>query len=157
MDYYQGIVTDYLRADRATFINTECCIQLNPGANPDQTGPHWYCDAVAVDLREEHVFLCEISYATGLSDLAKRLLAWKSHWPALRAALVRDLCVNPCRPVTPWAFILQERTAILELKIAAAYSLTGTNEADMPYPKITALEDVVPWKYRSWNRVTERG
>jgi hypothetical protein len=29
MDYYQGVVLDYLRADRAIFINAECCIQLN--------------------------------------------------------------------------------------------------------------------------------
>jgi hypothetical protein len=42
MDYFQGVVTDYLRANRATFVNTECCIQLNPGPNPDTGGPHWY-------------------------------------------------------------------------------------------------------------------
>jgi hypothetical protein len=57
MDYFQGVVTENLRADRAMFVNTECCIQLNPGANPDRTGPHWFCDAVAVNLRDEAVFL----------------------------------------------------------------------------------------------------
>ncbi len=47
MDYYQGVVTDYLRADRAMFVNTECCIQLDEGNNPDAfPGRHWYCDAV---------------------------------------------------------------------------------------------------------------
>ena len=51
MDYYQGVVTEYLRANRATFVNTECCIQLNPGPHPDNSGPHWYCDAVAVNLQ----------------------------------------------------------------------------------------------------------
>jgi hypothetical protein len=27
-DFYQGVVLDYLRADRAVLINSECCIQL---------------------------------------------------------------------------------------------------------------------------------
>jgi hypothetical protein len=30
MDYYQGVVVEYLRADRSVFVNTECCIELNP-------------------------------------------------------------------------------------------------------------------------------
>lgn len=34
MDCHQGVVTDYLRADRAIFVNTECCIQLDDGHNP---------------------------------------------------------------------------------------------------------------------------
>ncbi len=29
MDYYESIVVSYLRADRALFVNTECCIQLS--------------------------------------------------------------------------------------------------------------------------------
>jgi hypothetical protein len=50
MNYYESVVVDYLRADRAIFVNTECCIQLNEAVNPDNSGPHWYCDAVAVDF-----------------------------------------------------------------------------------------------------------
>jgi len=50
MDYYQGVVLDYLRADRAIFINAECCIQLNEAHNPDSSGPHWYCDAGGLRL-----------------------------------------------------------------------------------------------------------
>jgi hypothetical protein len=63
MDYYQGVVTDCLRADRTVLLNTECCIQLNEAPNPNSSGPHWYCDAVAADSRSEAIFLCEISYA----------------------------------------------------------------------------------------------
>ena len=51
MDHFESVVLEYLRADRALFVNSQCCIQLNPGANPDTGGPHWYCDAVAVSLR----------------------------------------------------------------------------------------------------------
>jgi hypothetical protein len=33
MDYYESVVRDYLRADRALFVNTEYCIQISPGRN----------------------------------------------------------------------------------------------------------------------------
>ncbi len=46
MDYYASIVIDYLRANRSTFVNTDYCIQVNPG-NPDTSGSPWYWDAVA--------------------------------------------------------------------------------------------------------------
>lgn len=63
MDYFQSVVLDYIRADRAVFVNPECCIQLVDKLNPDDLGPHshWHCDAVAVDLRNKKVFLCEIT------------------------------------------------------------------------------------------------
>ena len=31
MDNYESVVMDYLRADRAIFVNTEFCIQVNKG------------------------------------------------------------------------------------------------------------------------------
>ena len=39
MAYYQDIVVEYLRENRAIFVNTECCIQLNEGTKND-IGPH---------------------------------------------------------------------------------------------------------------------
>jgi hypothetical protein len=42
MDYFQGVVTEYLRADRTIFVNTECLIQLD-GGDPPGKGRHWYC------------------------------------------------------------------------------------------------------------------
>ena len=55
MDYYESVVFHYLRADRTVFLNTEYCIQINPGDNPDRSGPHWYCDAVALDFRAKEI------------------------------------------------------------------------------------------------------
>ncbi len=63
MNYYESAAMDYLRADRAIFVNPEFCIQTNKAANPDNSGPHWYCDAVALDFNRKEIFLCEISYA----------------------------------------------------------------------------------------------
>ena len=154
MDYFQGVVTEYLRADRAVFVNTECCIQLNPGLNPDTSGPHWYCDAVAVDHRKHEIFLCEITYAKSLSALQARLIGWASNWPGVLAALVRDSALPSDWHVRPWVFIPEELHKLLENKIKKLANV-GTAAGQMPSPKITALEEVMPWKYRSWNRTSE--
>jgi len=151
VDYYQGVVTDYLRADRSVFVNTECCIQLNAGDNPDTSGPHWYCDAVAVSFRRRTVHLCEISYSRSLSALLKRLEGWNSNWTQLRAALVRDSLIPGDWLVLPWVFIPKDCREALDRGLARVVNPGG----QMPSPEITYLEDVVPWKYRSWNRLPE--
>lgn len=66
MDYYQEIVAEYLDADRSVFLNMECFIQLEPGLRPPKDTT-WYCDILAINLRESKAYLCEISYSKGLS------------------------------------------------------------------------------------------
>jgi hypothetical protein len=92
MDYFQGVVTEFLRANRATFVNTECLIQLEPGNSPAK-GRHWYCDAVSVNIADQSAQLCEVTFSTTLQSLITRLAAWKSHWVGIRGALNRDCCV----------------------------------------------------------------
>lgn len=148
--YFQGVVTDYLRANRATFVNTECCIQLNEGANPDTSGPHWYCDAVAIYLPLHETYLCEVSYAKGLGALGRRLSAWAEHWRQVRAALTRDCGIGADWSVQPWVFVpsdLKHQFSKLTAKIPI-----GAAPNQMPVPKVTTLEEVLPWKYPSWNR-----
>lgn len=154
MDYYQGVVTDYLRADRAIFVNTECCIQLDDTSNP-KSGRHWFCDAVAADFRAQIVFLCEVSYATGLSALLKRLSQWNAHWKQVTAALVRDCNVPPNWRVRPWLFIPQ---GCIESAVATISKIgLGSETARvMPDPRITPLEMVAPWQYTAWRRIGER-
>ncbi len=149
MDYFQGVVTEYLRADRARFVNTECLIQLNP-SDALAKGTHWYCDAVAVNFRESAVYLCEVTYSTTLYALVARLKAWSTHWPAIRTAIVRDCSVPESWRIQPWVFIPEARHGLLQKKLAL---LTNVGEADgaMPTPLVTYLESVVPWKYHSWD------
>jgi hypothetical protein len=148
MDFYQGVVVEYLRADRAVFVNTECCIQLNDAPNPDASGPHWYCDAVAVDLRNETVFLCEISFAERLGALLDRLKQWSEDWPEVRAALVRDCKVPATWPVRPWLFVPE---ASIERLVGKIEQTNAANCFAVFEPRITPLECVQPWQYRSWN------
>ncbi len=41
MDYFQGVVTEYLRAKRSVFVNTEFMISLDEGDKPKKDR-HWY-------------------------------------------------------------------------------------------------------------------
>lgn len=116
MDYFQGVVVDYLRADRAVFVNTECCIQLNSSPNPDTSGPHWYCDAVVVNHREQQIYLCEITFSKSLAALHKRLVDWNTHWAGVKAALARDCCL-PDWPVQPWVFIPTSLVPVFSVKV----------------------------------------
>jgi hypothetical protein len=147
MDFYEGVVVEYLRADRAVFVNTQCCIQINPAQNPDSSGPHWYCDIVAVNFRELTVCLCEISYSAMLADLCNRLKQWNSDWPGLCNALVRDCHLPQSWAVRPWLFVPEHSRDLLQRKLATILPING-----MPSPLVTSLEDVVPWKYNQWGR-----
>jgi hypothetical protein len=106
---------------------------------------------VAVNLQKSEAFLCEISYAKTLGALSKRLAAWSESWPLLRTALERDCGISQAWPVRPWLFVPQELGSTLEQHL----SRIGTDAAgsiQMPKPKLTWLEDVLPWKYSSYNR-----
>lgn len=148
MDYFQGVVTEYLRANRCVFVNTECLLQLEVGDTPAK-GRHWYCDAVAVNLQESRAFLCEVTFSSSLSAVINRLQAWYKHWPELRTALARDCSIPETWHVQPWVFIPQERESLFERKIGSIAFQDIPSE--MPRPKVTPLESVTPWKYRSWN------
>ena len=147
-DFFQGVVAEFLRADRGMFVNPEIMLQLEPGASPKK-GRFWYCDLMAVSLPERAVYLCEVTYSSSCSALIKRLGAWKTHWPELRLALQRDCGVDPAWRVSPWVFLPNSRLPIYERKLAALGALA---EPGMPVPRFTALEDVVPWKYCTWDR-----
>jgi hypothetical protein len=151
MDYYEGVVIDYLRADRALFVNTECCIQINPGHNPDKD-THWYCDAVVADFRSETVFLGEISYSVQLASLIKRLKTWHDNWDGVRGALAREsaLPAHWLERLRPWLFVPEKCVPTL----LRGLSRIG-NGPPMFAPRITPLEMVQPWRYCGWDRVGE--
>ena len=151
MNYYESVVIDYLRADRSIFVNTECCIQLNEADNPDCSGPHWYCDAVIADFRSKCIFLAEISYGAQLADMTRRLKGWHDNWAGVCHALARDSFLLPEWPVRPWLFVPEQLVPLLLKRV----SQVAEGAAPSFVPRITTLEMVQPWRYRSWNRVGE--
>ena len=150
MDYFQGVVTEYLRADRSMFVNTECLLQLYPGNVPAK-GAHWICDAVAVNFRESSVYLCEVTYSSTMQSLVTRLRAWEAKWPALCLAFARDCSIPSTWNIRPWLFIPEKNKDALRMKLAE-FVKPGEVPGNMPQPLVTYLESVVPWKYPSWDR-----
>ena len=145
MDYYQGVVTDFLRADRAVFVNPELPIQLAPGATPPK-GTSWYCDVVAVNFREKRVYLCEVTDSTTLHSLLKRLQAWSTNWPAVCFAISNDSSVPSDWKIQPWLFVPKKFRALLEEGLKSLTNV-GDVEGNMPLPLITDAEEVAPWEY----------
>ena len=149
MDYFQGVVTEYLVADRASFVNTELLLQLDEDL--PRKGRHWYCDAAAASFRDETLYLCEVTYSKSMAALAQRLLSWNEHWVELRSAVARDCGVPMSWKIQPWVFIPKAYSELLKSKIKFL-SDSSRSESDMPYPLITHLESVVPWEYVTWDR-----
>lgn len=158
MDFFEGVVIEYLRADRALFVNTQYCIQINEGLNPDTSGPHWYCDAVVADFRDQCIFLCEITFANPPNGLLVRLDGWNSHWADVRKALHRESNLPDSWPVRPWLFVLEKLVPKVIEKCQKFRSARpdGASESLLPVPRITPLEMVMPWHYTSWNRHGEK-
>ena len=148
MDYFQGVVADYLNADPSMFVKPECCIQLNPGELIK--GEHWYCDILAVSLREPEpaAYLCEVTLSKSLAALITRLAEWDAHWPEVRAALARDNSIPAEWPVRPWAFVPAAQRALVSQKVSSLFAQEPLPQR-MPRPLVTRLEDVVPWLYSS--------
>lgn len=151
MDYFQGVVTEYLRAKRSVFVNTECLLQLDDGKTTPKDR-HWYCDIVAVDFSERSVYLCEVTYSATMQSLLARLSAWRQHWPTLLSAIRRDCGIPSDWAVSPWVFIPEKYKEKFVEKIQAQ-SATANAPGEMPMPRITHLESTLPWNYLiTWNR-----
>ena len=156
-DYYQGIVVNYLRADRSIFVNPECYIQIQPGPQPPK-GSSWYCDVLAVDFGSSPsdpttVFLCEVSYSESLQRLIKRLKEWNDHWQEIRDALVKYNRLPAEWAVRPWLFVPRAKGCAEKLIKALEY-IDQDHQLSFK-PRITPLEMVVPWEYE-WDRTEEK-
>ena len=146
MDYLQGVVEDYLSAGQGMFINPECLIQLD--ADGPKKERHWYCDIVAVDLKENAVFLCEVTYARQPTALFKRLRQWNENWSKVREALRRDYGIPAAWKIQPQLFVLEVRMADVSSKVRADIAASGS-PCPMPEPAIVSLDQVARWRLES--------
>ena len=142
MDYFQGVVAEYLRADRSTFVNPEFCLQLDEGVKEPSKGTSWYIDLLAVSFKDKTVYLCEVTYAKVPGALISRLTAWCSNWQRMLETVRRDAGVPADWPVRPWLFVPEVGIKTLVAKLPPLPVI----------PRITPLEMTEPWKYNGWNR-----
>ena len=146
MDYFQGVVADYLSADHMMFVKPECCIQLDSG-EALRAGRHWYCDVLAVCLREPvTVYLCEVSFSKRLDAVLKRLSGWNAHWPEVCGALADHNGIDSSWSVRPWVFVPKAQRGRVSRKMPEILTLNPGSPV-MPNPLVTSLEDVGPWLY----------
>jgi len=150
MDFYQSIVAEHLQRDRGCFLNTEFyLVERNPVENTKKK--EWFVDIVAIDLRYGRIWLCEVSYAKGLSSLFKRLGEWSSKWGNVCARLKAEACLTDemqTWPIYVWAFIApktDERNNWKAEKDKIEHLQFGGHKA-----RITELDQVAPWAANRW-------
>ena len=74
---------------------------------------------------------------------------WAQVWPDLRAALSRSAAIRPDWEIVPWVFIPADSHDLLKRRLVAIENYRN-GKGQMPMPRVTYLEDVVPWKYEEW-------
>jgi hypothetical protein len=144
MDYFQGIVAEYLRADRACFLNPEFCLLNDLSEVEEHRKAHWYVDILALHTKHRCAYLCEVTYAKPPRALIQRLRTWSQHWSTIRKTLLRDAPVTETWAIRPWLFVPDDGIPGL---VSALPNFT-------PPPVITPLEMTLPWKYK-WDRTKE--
>jgi hypothetical protein len=140
MDYFQGVVLEYLRADRGCFVNPEFWLRGNPKSAHDR--PHWFVDVLAVHMKFKTVFLCEVTFARQPRALIQRLRSWKDNWQIVNDTLKEDTGIDKSWPVIPWIFASPVAMNIIKPELTKLF----------PQARDTLLTEVVPWEYCTYDR-----
>jgi hypothetical protein len=135
MDHYQQIVSDYLRADRATFVNAHYSLPGHPVEAADK--PYWEIDIVALNIRKRRAYLCEVTYSLDAPALLRRFAAWREHWQELVDGLIEFSGLSSDWQVKPWIFTPADIRKSIEQQVLYWH----------PQARFTDLELVAPWKY----------
>lgn len=164
-NFYEGVVVEYLHNHERMFVHPQCLIRLGKEESKEgglKKGRHWYCDAMAVSFKQGVVFLCEVSYAQRVPKMMARLRKWSGEkdgdsgrWSEVCKALQDDFGIPGSWAVKVWLFVPAVESEKVRDKVKAMAAGTG-----MPEPKITPLEEVVPWQAVAWNekpRTREEG
>ena len=151
MDHYKTVVMDYLLADKAVFVNTACRIQLDAEGTPENPKQHCSCDAVTIDLRHGAVYLCETAFEHKLPSLLKKLSAWTKNWDSVQTALRRECMVPANWRVHVWLFVPRKSIEMLDERLEQLRQTVGARFK----VKLTALEEVQPWRFSRWERREE--
>ncbi len=143
MDYFQGVVLEYLRADRSCFVNPEFWIRGNLKSAHDK--PHWFVDVLALQMERKEVWLCEVTYAKQPRALIQRLKDWKAHWTTINQTLKEDTFIDKDWPLIPWVFGAPDTLKVVDPVLKDLF----------PEGKSMSLDKVLPWLYCNYDRKEE--
>jgi hypothetical protein len=141
MDYYQGVVLEFLRANRSTFVNTEFWVQLEDVKEPPK-GTSWYIDILAANFRHNSVFVCEVTFSLTQHSLLRKLRVWSERWDEIKSAIRRDIGMAELWSIEPWLFVPLQGVDHLRQGLPAIFKNA----------RITALENTAPWMHNNYNR-----
>jgi hypothetical protein len=142
MDQYQVVVAQFLERDPALFLHHNASIRLSGPVK----GNSWTVDLLAIHFGEKGAYLCELELAGNLKRLLWRLEAWDGRWPLICQAIRQTSAIPDSWLIQPWLFIPEARKQAL---------LAGLHCSQMPQPRITWLESVVPWNDNSDERTKD--
>lgn len=151
MEHYKAVIMEYLECDKGVFLNRECFLELEETIVPEKTRRHCSCDAVAIDLRHGTVYLCDSAWKEKLQSLIRKLSIWTADWDAIKAALRRVYKVPASWRVHVWLFVPRESIELLDERLEQLRQTVGPRFK----VKVTALEDVQPWRISGWKRSEE--
>lgn len=143
MDYFQGVVLEYLRADRSNFVNPEFWVRGNLESAHNR--PHWFVDILTVNMKEKKVYLCEVTYAKQPRALVQRLRSWREHWETIEKTLREDTGVPGDWPLCPWVFATDQAMKAIEPELVRLF----------PDHKASNLLKTLPWEYCTYDRKEE--
>jgi hypothetical protein len=145
MSHYEEIVAEYLCFGRTRFVSPGFSLDLG-GVGPHGKGRNWWIDVLAVDFKEQTIYLCEATFARHPTYMFARLRAWTAVWPEICENLFRVTHAPHSWTVKPWIFTPNDLKSRIELGIAAI--------RDCPFDyKWTAFEDIVPWKRQQYSAI----
>lgn len=151
MDHYKTVVIDYLQSDKAVFVNIDCRLEFDQAVSSDKSRRHCSCDAVAIDMRHGAVYLCDAVLDDRLPSLIRKLSAWTRNWDSIVSAFRRECKVPADWRLHVWLFVLRDSIETLEQRLEQLRQTVGTRFK----VKLTALEDVQPWRISQWERHEE--
>jgi hypothetical protein len=141
VEYFQSVVAEYMQRDCATFINTE--FFLVHKNKPNEKGPpEWLVDILAINMREQCAYLCEISYAAKLSSLLKRLQEWHKSWDLVKKTVHARAHLPANWKIRVLLFVPPKEIEKLKLRLPSFE----------PPAEIVSLEKTIPWDYNRWPR-----
>jgi hypothetical protein len=137
MDFYQGVVAEYVASNRAYFVSGEFMI-------PRKAGGYFLVDLVAISPSEQHVYLCEVTYSQRIANIIRKVKCYHQERDDIQAQLFKIAGISTNWKLMPWLFVLAKHHKTIDARLRV--------ECPNWHVRIDDLETVGPWNFPSGYR-----